>query len=120
VREQAVTVDVGPIAQDVETGLDLLAKAKAIVVSDKGILSGTPCIAGTRIPVHDLADMLSNGDAPAAILTAYPQLSSELLDLAAAYAQAYPRRGRPPLAKHRKSAPKSSRTLRLDDLPPAP
>jgi Protein of unknown function (DUF433) len=47
---------------------------------------------GTRIPVHDIADMLANG--PAAIMKAFPQLDEEIR-LAAIHALAYPPRGRP-------------------------
>ncbi len=120
VQEQAVRIDLEPIASDVENGLSALAKAKAMVAVDKDVLGGTPCITGTRVPVHDIGDMLTNGDSPAAILDAYPQLSAEQISLAAVYAQAYPRRGRPPVrSSKRKSAPKSTRTLRLEGLPTA-
>ena len=117
-REQAVTVEVASIVQEVEDGLTALAKAKAVVTTDKDVLNGTPCIVGTRVPVHDIAEMLANGDAVAAILAAYPQLTSEMVDLAALYAEAYPRRGRPPATGWKRGLLlKSSRTLRLDDLP---
>ena len=117
-REQAVTVEVASIVQEVEDGLTALAKAKAVVTTDKDVLNGTPCIVGTRVPVHDIAEMLANGDAVAAILAAYPQLTSEMVDLAALYAEAYPRRGRPPATGGKRGLLlKSSRTLRLDDLP---
>lgn len=118
VRDHAVTVEVEPIASEVAAGLGSLAKAKTMVRIDQEILNGTPCIAGTRIPVHDIADMLMNGDSAAAILDAYPQLTPEHLEMAVLYAQAYPRRGRPPRAKRHKAGPKMTRTLRLDDLPP--
>ena len=49
---------------------------------------------GTRIPVHDIADMLANGDSVEAISKAYPQLSKTQIELAAFYAGAHPRQGR--------------------------
>jgi len=58
-------------------------------------IGGTPVFKGTRIPVHEIADMLANGDNPAAIVKAYPQLNRDQVRLAAMYALAYPRRGRP-------------------------
>lgn len=119
VREQAVTVAVQPITSEVESGLSALGGAKAMVTIDKDIMGGTPCIAGTRVPVHDIADMLANGDSPAAILAAYPQLQAEQVELAPVYALAYPRRGRPLVkpAWRKMAAPKVTRTLRLEDLP---
>ena len=65
------------------------------MTNDEAVLSGIPCIKGTRIPVHDIADMLANGDTAGAIREAFPRLSQARIELAAFYARAYPRRGRP-------------------------
>jgi uncharacterized protein (DUF433 family) len=119
VSDQLVTVEVQPIEAEVAQGLDALEKAKSMVSNDKGIMGGTPCVAGTRVPVHDIADMLANGDDPAAILAAYPQLGPEQLELASIYTAAYPRRGRPPGKPARRAVRGTSRTLRLDELPSA-
>ncbi len=120
VLDQAVTVEVRPIEAEVEQGLGTLERARAMVTIDKDVLGGTPCIAGTRVPVHDIADMLANGDSKAAILKASPQLTADQIELAAVYAAAYPRRGRPRRKPAwRKASPKFSRSLRLDDLPSA-
>src|SRR5262249_23114846 len=77
-------------------GLKQLNKARHAVSSSPEVLGGSVVFKGTRIPVHDIADMLANGDSPAAIARAYPQLDKERVRLAAIYAAAYPRRGRPP------------------------
>lgn len=70
--------------------------------------------------VHDVAEMLAAGDTPEAIHSAYPQLTLDQIGLAADYALAYPRRGRPPVKPAWRTTPaKSSRTVRLDDLPAA-
>ena len=45
--------------------------------------------------MHDIAEMLVNGDDPAAIAKAYPKLDADRVRLATIYALAYPRRGRP-------------------------
>ena len=74
-------------------GLSTLARARDAVVCDQAVLSGVPCIKGTRIPVHDIAAMLANGDSAEAILEAYPRLSETQVELAVVYARAYPRRG---------------------------
>jgi uncharacterized protein (DUF433 family) len=120
IRDGAVRVEVTGIEADLQEGLAELAAARAMIATDPGAMGGTPCFAGTRIPVHDIADMLANGDAPAALLEAYPALDERRVRLAAVYAAAYPRRGRPKRAPAwRASPPKASRRIRLDDLPPA-
>jgi uncharacterized protein (DUF433 family) len=121
IQEDAVTVAVGPIALDIDEGLQQLKRAKAVVSRDSEIMAGTPCFVGTRIPVHDIADMAENGDRLEAIARAYPQLSLDQIRSAMVYATAYPRRGRPPVRRDwRKASPKTSKTLALDALPAAP
>ena len=39
------------------------------------VMSGKPCIAGTRIPVYLILQMMGAGETEAAILAAYPQLA---------------------------------------------
>jgi uncharacterized protein (DUF433 family) len=96
VAADPLKVDLKPIAADVKAGLARLRKAKAMVARDPDILNGQPIFAGTRVQIHDVADMLANGDTPEAIHAAYPQLTLDQIGLAADYALAYPRRGRPP------------------------
>ena len=113
IRADAVVVDARPAAKAVRSGLDKLTKARRLVSSPPGVLRGTPVLKGTRIPVHDIADMLTNGDSPAAIVKAYPQLDKEQVRLAAIYALAYPRRGRPRTKTGwRSRPPKTSETIR--------
>ena len=95
-RERGVSVDVRSMKEDVRKGLSLLARAREAVSCDDDVLSGTPCIRGTRIPAHDVAEMLASGDGARSIREALPQLSETQIGLAAFYARAYPRRGRPP------------------------
>ena len=102
----------------VRRGLSRLASARDAVECDEAVLSGTPCFKGTRIPVHDIADMLANGDSAGAIREAFSQLSESQIELAAFYARAYPRRGRPrrePFWRVREPAMTSE--IALDDLP---
>jgi uncharacterized protein (DUF433 family) len=115
VRSHAVVVDARPAAKAVRSGLDQLTKARRLVSSTPGVLRGTPVFKGTRIPVHDIADMLTNGDNPPAIVKAYPQLDKEQVRLAAIYALAYPRRGRPRAKTGwRSRPPKTSETIAFD------
>jgi uncharacterized protein (DUF433 family) len=121
VQEDAVTVAVEGISADIDEGLQRLGRAKAMVASDPQIMAGAPCFAGTRIPVHDIADMMANGDTVEALADAYPQLSVDQIELAMVYATAYPRRGRPPVKPAwRKAAPKTSKVVAIDDLPREP
>lgn len=117
IRADVIMVDARPAAKAVRSGLDQLTKARRIVASAPDVLGGTPVFKGTRIAVHDIADMLANGDDPAAIVRAYPQLDRDRVRLAAVYALAYPRRGRPRTKQAwRSRGPKTSETLAFDDL----
>lgn len=53
---------------------------------DPGICFGKPCIKGTRIWVSLILDFLASGETEAQILAAYPQLQSEDIRAALAYA----------------------------------
>ena len=87
------------------------------VVTDPEVLSGTPCIAGTRVPAHDIADMIANGDTVAAILDAYPSLTEDRIQAACAYAEAHPRRVMPSHEPPwRKTQPHTSSEMPLDEL----
>jgi uncharacterized protein (DUF433 family) len=66
-----------------------------MVVEDPEILSGTPVIRGTRIPVHDVAAQVEAGVPIKEILDTYPRLSAAQVELASIYAKAVPQRGRP-------------------------
>jgi uncharacterized protein (DUF433 family) len=120
IRTASVVVDTRSAAKAVRAGLDQLIKARRLVSSAPDVLGGTPVFKGTRIPAHDIADMLANGDAPAAIVRAYPRLNKDQVRLAAVYALAYPRRGRPLVKSSRVSRPsKAIETLAYEDLVPA-
>jgi uncharacterized protein (DUF433 family) len=120
VEENALTVDVRPIAGAIRRRLSALEKAKRMVRIDRNVLGGTPCFKGTRIPVHDIAAMVRNGDEVSTVVEAYPRLNHEQVELALLYADAYPRRGRPlrvPFGRNVK--PISSKRIALRDLPRA-
>ena len=52
-------------------------KTSAIVVIDPEIMSGTPCFAGTRVPVRNLLDYLEGGDTLDVFLEQFPSVSRE-------------------------------------------
>jgi len=107
ITANAVTVDAAPASAAVRDGLDRLVRARRMVSSDPATLGGTAVFKGTRIPVHDVAEMLANGDNEDAIIRAFPALDAERLRLAVLYASAYPRRGRPRL-----QFPKGAKVIR--------
>jgi uncharacterized protein (DUF433 family) len=80
---------------EVLAGLRRLAEATRMVDSDPETMRGAPVYRGTRIPVHAIAEMLSQGATVAEILEGYPALTREKIELAPMYAKAFPRRGRP-------------------------
>jgi uncharacterized protein (DUF433 family) len=53
---------------------------------DHRIMSGVPCIAGTRIPVATVIGLLADGMTEAEILTDFPQLDSEAIHESLRYA----------------------------------
>lgn len=73
--------------------------ARSAVTSDPEVLGGTPVLAGTRIPVHDVAASVAAGLPASRIHGAYPSLSAEQIELASLYARANPLQGRPPERK---------------------
>jgi uncharacterized protein (DUF433 family) len=97
VQDAFLTIDLGTFWKDVEESLDRLHAARAMVVSDPEILSGTPVIRGTRVPVYDVAASVASGIPIDRILSAYPSLQREHVELATMYAEANPQRGRPRL-----------------------
>jgi uncharacterized protein (DUF433 family) len=47
----------------------------AIVTTSKDIMGGTPCFAGTRVPVQTLIDFLEAGDCIDDFLDGFPSVS---------------------------------------------
>ncbi|GGG87323.1 DUF433 domain-containing protein [Edaphobacter dinghuensis] len=75
--------------------MDPLEEAREMVIEDPGILSGTPVIKGTRVPVHDVAGMFDAGVPMDEILESYPSLKKRQVELASVYARAFPAPKRP-------------------------
>lgn len=94
-RDEFLTIDLAPFVRRTKERMERLAAAREIVVSDPDVLGGAPVVRGTRVPVHDVAASVAAGLKMDRILTAYPSLDSDKVELAAIYAEANPMRGRP-------------------------
>ena len=70
--------------------LQRLTAARDQVTMDDQILGGTPIIRGTRVPVYDVAASVAAGHPMERILSCYPSLSREQVELAALFAEANP------------------------------
>jgi uncharacterized protein (DUF433 family) len=104
-ESRTIKVGIEEIWDDVNARFKELQIAQQMVIEDPGILSGTPIIQGTRIPVYDVASLVDERTPMDELKELYPRLSEEQFHLASVYAKARPLRGRP----KRKSLPDSSR-----------
>jgi uncharacterized protein (DUF433 family) len=52
-------------------------KTPSVVVIDPEIMSGTPCFAGTRVPVRNLLDYLEGGATLDEFLAQFPSVARE-------------------------------------------
>jgi uncharacterized protein (DUF433 family) len=90
-----VKIDLRHPRRELATSLRELRRARRLVVSDPEILGGDPVFRGTRVPVHLIAELFTQGSKPAELIDSYPRLTAEMIRLAPVYAAAYPLRGRP-------------------------
>ena len=95
VGDHNLTIRFSDLWKEVDGRLRSLTEARQMVVEDPEILSGTPVIRGTRVPVHDVAAQLDAGVPMERILRSYPSLNASQVELASIYAKAAPQRGRP-------------------------
>jgi uncharacterized protein (DUF433 family) len=95
IQDEFLTIDLAPFWKGVDERMVRLNAARAQVVEDNEILSGTPVIKGTRVPVYDVAASVAAGIAMERILSSYPSINREQVELAALFAEANPQRGRP-------------------------
>ena len=95
VQDGFLTIDLAPFWKGVDERLLRLNAARAQVSVDDEILSGTPVIKGTRVPVYDVAASVAAGIPMDRILSSYPSINREQVELAVLYVDANPQRGRP-------------------------
>ncbi len=105
--QESRTIEVGirDLWDEVDGRLKELQNAQQMVEENPEILSGTPVIRGTRIPVYDVANLIEEQTPMDELKELYPRLSEEQFRLASLYAKARPLRGRP----KRRSLPEASR-----------
>jgi len=90
-----LSLGINEVLREVVKNWNSLMEARALVVRDAEILSGTPVIRGTRIPVHDVAASVDKGLPMARIMRAYSDLTERDIELACLWARANPPMGRP-------------------------
>jgi uncharacterized protein (DUF433 family) len=73
-----------------------------LIVEDEAIQGGAATFRGTRILVHQIANLLAQGADEAELREDYPRLTPAMLAAAAIYARSHPRRGRPKASAWRK------------------
>jgi len=91
-----LSLDLNRVLEEVRSRLERLERSRRLVVEDRDIRGGEPCIRGTRIGVYEVTNMLEQGASEEEILEGYPSLKREQLELAKIFGKAYPRKGRPP------------------------
>jgi uncharacterized protein (DUF433 family) len=88
-------VDVGSAADKMDADIASYRRAMKLIVEDPGVQGGAATFKGTRILVHHIADLVSQGATDAELREDYPRLTRDMIAAAAIYAKSHPRRGRP-------------------------
>jgi uncharacterized protein (DUF433 family) len=88
-------LDLREARREVTARMKELYQAKRIVVSDPEILGGAPVFRRTRIPVHQIAYQLRQGESADELRNSHPRLTDEMIRLAPIYSATHPPRGRP-------------------------
>ena len=88
-------VNVKMVADRVDRDLARYRDAMRLIVVDDAIQGGAATFRGTRILVHQIADLLAQGVERTELQQDYPRLTPEMIAAAPIYARAHPRRGRP-------------------------
>ena len=92
---EGIVVSISEYTARVNKGKARLRRAEALVLSSPEVLSGEPCIRGTRVPAH-LIGALAREHGMSKARAIYPFLTEEQVELVSLYVAAHPRRGRPP------------------------
>jgi uncharacterized protein (DUF433 family) len=111
-----IKIDLREPRRELAASLRDLRRARRLVVSDPEILGGDPVFRGTRVPVHLIAELVTQGSKPAELIESYPRLTAEMIRRAPAYAAAYPLRGRPRRPPWRDRKPVRRGRRRLDTI----
>lgn len=112
IEHHFLTVNFDRFIADTLAEHDKLTLARAAVIEDPGILSGTPVVKGTRVPAYDVAAAVAAGVPMCELQETYPSLTPELIELAVLYAKATPPRGRPRHVQRSAATARSRKVLR--------
>jgi uncharacterized protein (DUF433 family) len=104
-------VDLKSAAEKMDARLAKYRKAMKLIVEDPGTQAGAATFKGTRILVHQIADLVAQGATAAELREDYPRLTRQMIAAATIYARAHPRRGRPRKPPWRRHQPLSRRTF---------
>jgi len=104
-------VDVKTAANKVDADLAKYRKAMRLIVEDPRVQAGAATFKGTRILVHQIANLISQGATGPELRADYPRLTRAMIAAATVYVKAHPRRGRPRKPVWRNNEPLSERTL---------
>ena len=99
-RKRAVSlgslkVELDEPRREVKERLKQLRRIERLAVVNPEIMGGNPVFRGTRVPVHQVAELLNKGETVERLREDYPRVSEEMIRLAPIYAAAHPLRGRP-------------------------
>jgi uncharacterized protein (DUF433 family) len=109
-------IDLREPRRELASSIRELRRARQLVVTDPAIMGGEPVFRGTRIPVHLIATLLSEGSTAESLMEGYPRLTAEMAQLAPLYAAAYPLRGRPRAQAWRDKAPTRTSRRKLSTI----
>ena len=88
-------VELDTIWNRIAERLQRIKRMHELITEADDVQAGAPTFAGTRILVRPIATALKEGEAPEALLSAYPRLTGAMLEVAELYDQMKPARGRP-------------------------
>lgn len=109
-------VDVKAMADRLDSGMSKYRKAMGLIAEDPGIQAGAATFKGTRILVHQIANLISDGATETELQGDYPRLTRAMIAAAPIYAKAHPRRGRPRSPTWRNNKPLHEKSIKR---PPA-
>lgn len=96
----------------VEDRIRSYRRAMKMIVENPEIQGGAATFKGTRLLVHQIAELLGQGVSEKELVEDYPNLTPAMIEAARIFAQAHPRRGRPRKPSWRTSRPVNTESVR--------
>ena len=88
-------VELDTVLKRIAERLRRIRRMHELIIETDDIQAGAPTFTGTRILVRPIAAALKEGESNKALLSAYPRLTDEMLEVARLYDRMKPSRGRP-------------------------